>query len=418
MSMNGVTSTWGPQGLVADRSLSVRMIDAASQWFTGKIGLRDLREVEASLPRRTHISLVVNNECNLKCRHCFLQLPDLGRDRLSAEEWMRVLDSSVASGIGQYVIAGKEPLLGKTGPAIIGWLSALRARRPCVRTGIVTNGTLLDKHEALIRNADLSHMDISLDGCEPDHDAIRGPGAFARVRDNVEWAASLLGERLFVTMTLQKRNLERVGNALLAFAAMGVRSVGISAFEQLPYNDHSLALSPTDLRSFFASLNRLERLDLPQGMFIQTDACVAEPLALLAFMESSWFDLDSMQIDGTGFLYSHHHLANGVTLSFRFLPWPMSLDSSVRISADGELISVEDARHPRTYHVNSLANVRDFDFDFGAAFRAARAHPRYIHQDNRCQLPPALGRWLATAGEPCSDPTSHPRRKLSADLAG
>lgn len=383
MSMNGVTSTWGPQGLVADRSLSARMTNAAREWFTEEISLRELREIEATLPRRSHVSMVVNNECNLKCTHCFLQLPGLGRERLSPEEWKQVLDYSVASGFGQYVIAGKEPLVGKTGPAIIGWLTSLRAQRPCVRTGIVTNGTLINKHEALIRNADLSHMDISVDGCEPDHDAIRGEGAFARVRNNIEWAASLLGERLFLTMTLQKRNLVRVGDALLAFAAMGARSVGISAFEQLPYNDHALALSPADLRSFFASLNRLERLDLPEGMFIQTDACIAEPLALLAFIESPWFDLDSMQIDGTGFLYSHHHLANGITLSFRFLPWPMGLESSVRVSADGELISVEDARHPRTYAVNSLANVRDFGFDFGAAYRAACAHPRHTQQDDR-----------------------------------
>ena len=383
MSMNGITSTWGPQGLVADQSLSVRMVNAARQWLAGEISLHELRAIEASLPRRSHISMVVNNECNLKCTHCFLQLPGLSRDRLLPEEWKQVLESSIAEKVGQYVIAGKEPLVGNTGPAVISWLSALRAQRPCVRTGIVTNGTLLNKHESLIRDAALSHMDISIDGCESDHDAIRGPGAFAKIRNNVEWAAHLLSERLFVTMTLQKRNLERVGDALLAFAALGVRSVGISAFEQLPYNDHSLALSPTDLRSFFANLNHIERLDLPEGMFIQTDACIAEPLALLAFMESPWFDLDSMQIDGTGFLYSRHHLANGITLSFRFLPWPMSLDSSVRITADGELISVEDARHPRTHHINSLANVRDFGFDFGAAFRAACVHPRYLLQDAR-----------------------------------
>ena len=49
MSMNGVTSTWGPQGLVADRSLSTMMVNAAEKWFTGEIGLRDLRAVAATL---------------------------------------------------------------------------------------------------------------------------------------------------------------------------------------------------------------------------------------------------------------------------------------------------------------------------------------------------------------------------------
>lgn len=374
--MNGVTSTWGPNGLYADNSLSAEMVRVARRWVEGDCNLSDVREVADTLPQRRHISLVVNNECNLHCTHCFLQLPALTKTRLTTEEWIRVLESSIPEDVGQYVIAGKEAFIGKTGPVVVGWLGDLRRQRPCVRTGLITNGTLLHKHYDLIRNTALSHMDISMDGCEPDHDAIRGEGAFARTRDNVRWAADLLGDRLFVTLTLQKRNISRIGEALLAFANIGVRSVGISPFEKLPYNDHSLALSPKELSGFFENLAEIGQLDLPHDMFIQADACVVEPLAMLAFMESRWFDLDSMQIDGTGFLYCRHHLPNGVTLSFRFLPWPMTLESSVRISADGELLCVDDARHPRTYHLHSLANVRDFDFDFGAAFAAAKRHPR------------------------------------------
>lgn len=382
MSMNGVTSTWGPDGLFADRSLSVEMMRAARRWFEGDCDLRDVREVADTLPQRRHISLVVNNECNLHCTHCFLQLPALAKTRLTTEEWIRVLESSIPEDVGQYVIAGKEAFVGKTGPAVVAWLGDLRRQRPCVRTGLITNGTLLHKHHDLIRTTALSHMDISMDGCEADHDAIRGEGAFARTRDNVRWAADLLGDRLFVTLTLQKRNISRIGEALLSFANLGVRSVGISPFEKLPYNDHSLALSSMELSGFFENLAEIGQLDLPHKMFIQADACVVEPLAMLAFMESRWFDLDSMEIDGTGFLYYRHHLPNGITLSFRFLPWPMNLESSVRISADGELLCVDDARHPRTYHLHSLANVRDFGFQFGAAFEAAKRHPRLSFLDS------------------------------------
>jgi|GEM_PF-1246847 hypothetical protein len=381
MAMNGVTSTWGPQGLVADPSLNAEMISAARRWFSQEINLKELREIESTLPQRSHVSLVVNNECNLACAHCFLQLPALAKQRMTIEQWQRVLETSIPQEIGQYVIAGKEALVGKTGPAVIEMLGNLRSTRPCIRTGLVTNGTLLHRHYDLVQKAALSHMDISVDGCESDHDAIRGPGAFAKVRENVKWAAKLMVDRLFVTLTLQKRNLERIPEAIQSFAAMGVQSMGISPFESLPYTDHSLALSSADLQFFFANLREIEQLELPHKMFIQADACVVEPQALIAYMESEWFDLDSMQMDGTGFLYSRHSLANGITLSFRFLPWPMSLDSSVRISADGELLSVEDARHPRTYQLNSLANLRDYDFDFVPAFAAAKQHPRMVHLD-------------------------------------
>jgi hypothetical protein len=378
--------------MVADPSLSREIICAAHQWFAGEISLADVRAVEATLPQRRNLALVVNNECNLKCAHCFLQIPQLSHKRLTAAEWAKVLDSAVREDIGQYVIVGKEVLMGNVGPQVISSLGSIRKQHPCMRTGLVTNGTLLHKHFERIENCQLNHMDISMEGAELDHDAIRGSGAFAAVRPNVQWAAHLLQDRLFVTLTLQKRNLTRLNEALLTFSELGVRSVGISPFERLPYNDPSLTLSENDFRSFFADLNRIESLSFPHEMFVQVDACVLAPDALLAFMESEWFDLDSMKMDGTGFLYSSFSLDNGVTLSFRYLPWPLTLEFSTRISADGEILAVADGHQARAYSINSLANVRDFDFDFGAAFRDASHHPRLASLDRKFEedLAPAI----------------------------
>jgi MoaA/NifB/PqqE/SkfB family radical SAM enzyme len=378
--------------MVADPSLSREIICAAHRWFAGEIGLADLRAIEATLPQRRNLALVVNNECNLKCAHCFLQIPRLSHTRLTTAEWGMVLNSAVREDIGQYVIVGKEVLLGNVGPEVVSLLGGIRKQRPCMRTGLVTNGTLLHKHFERIETCALTHMDVSMEGAEPDHDAIRGSGAFAAVRPNVQWAANLLRDRLFVTLTLQKRNLTSLDEALLTFAALGVRSVGISPFERLPYNDPSLTLSGDDFRAFFAGLNRLEGLSFPHEMFVQVDACVLAPEALLSFMESEWFDLDSMKMDGTGFLYSSYRMDNGVTLSFRYLPWPLTLEFSTRISADGEVLAVADGHQARAYSVHSLANVRDFDFDFGAAFRAASNHPRIALLDRTFEekLAPAV----------------------------
>ena len=69
-------------------------------------------------------------------------------------------------------------------------------------------------------------------------------------------------------------------------------------------------------------------------------------------------------------------LRNGLILSFRFQPWPVSFDIHARVTADGALICAADAYNARAYGVNQLANVRDFDFDFGSAFRAASLNPR------------------------------------------
>ncbi|MCI0557145.1 MAG: radical SAM protein, partial [Nitrososphaera sp.] len=205
--MNGITSTWGPDKMVADPWLSREIVCAAHQWLAGEISLSELRVIEGTLPQRRNLALVVNNECNLKCAHCFLQIPQLSKKRLTASEWSRVIESAVREEIGQYVIVGKEVFMGNVGPEVISRLGNIRKQRPCVKTGLVTNGTLLHKHFERIETCDLNHMDISMEGAQADHDAIRGTGAFAAVRPNLEWAARLLGDRLFVTLTLQKRNL-------------------------------------------------------------------------------------------------------------------------------------------------------------------------------------------------------------------
>jgi len=376
--MNAViTSTGGrPGAILLSPSHTRRLVETIRVWLEGGMQLDEVRDMELLLPQRRSLGLVVNNECNLSCPHCYLQIPHLSGPRLNAGEWRRVIDSAVKEGIEQFLLVGKEALFGQTGPQVLGMLGEIRAQHSDLRTGIITNGMLLHKHFDLVQRANLSHMDISMEGDAEDHDAIRGTGAFAAIRSNVERAARLLGERLFATMTLQKRNIRRLDKALMAFVGLGVRSVALAPYKSMPYTDASLDLSDEDYRDFFAGLKRLGQLPLPHEVMLQVDACAACPEMLLHFMESGWFDLEAMVANGTGFLYLNRKLRNGLILSFRFQPWPVSFDIHARVTADGALICAADAYNARAYGVNQLANVRDFDFDFGSAFRAASLNPR------------------------------------------
>lgn len=350
-----------------------------------------VRDFELLLPQRRSLGLVVNNECNLNCSHCYLQIPQLAGKRLHSEAWSRVIESAADNGIEQFLLVGKEPLLGNTGPAVLGMLGNARARRPDVRIGLITNGVLLHKHLDLVKRAKLNHMDISLEGDVEAHDAIRGPGTFAEVRPNVEAAANLFGDRLFVTMTLQKRNVHRIDKAIMAFASMGVRSISIAPYTAMPYTDPTLSLSDRDYQHFFAGLKALESLELPHELLLQVDACAACPEMLLHFITSGWFDLEDMVSGGTGSLYLNRSLSNGLVISFRFQPWHLSFGHHVRIAADGAVICSADVYRPREYAQNQLANVRDFDFDFASASNAASSNPRLAGLDAKYEMEIAPG---------------------------
>ncbi len=381
--MNGVLSISGSNGGPVGRGFSQALKAGIHQLLDGRAGIEQLRSVEAGLPRRRSLTMLVNNECNLACRHCYLQLPKPSRAKLTASEWAQAMDSARADGIEHFVIAGKEVFLGKTGPSVVDHLGELRRAHPEVRTGLITNGTLIHNHQARIEAADLTYIDISMEGAEAEHDAIRGKGAFASVRPNVEWAAQTLGEKLFVTLTVQKENMDRFGDAILAFASLGVQNVGASFFCPLPYTDRSLDLSRDDYRVFFNNLQKLGSLPLEREIGVQVDAGIISPEAVSAFMESEWFSLESMEVDRSGFLYSRFRFCNGLLLCFRYIPWPLTLTHSSRLTVDGELVCVHDSLQPRQYHLNSLGNIRDHGFDFSSLLRDASNRPRLSHLDAR-----------------------------------
>jgi MoaA/NifB/PqqE/SkfB family radical SAM enzyme len=402
--MNGAISISGTNGGPIGRAASQLLKTAVYRLFNGQIGMDEFRRVEANLPRRQSLTMLVNNECNLACRHCYLQLPSASRQRLSADDWRNVLDSAANSGVEHFVIAGKEVFLGKTGPAVVDHLRILRQCSPEVRTGVITNGTLLHQHRDRIAAADLTYIDISMEGGEADHDFIRGSGAYAAVRPNVEWATKALGDRVFITLTIQKHNLHRFTEALVSFAKLGVSNVGASFYCPLPYTDRSLDLTFEETRDFFDNLRNLGSVPLDRELAVQVDAGIVSPDAVRAFMESEWFNLDTMEVDRTGFLYSRFRFCNGLLLCFRFIPWPLAVNHSSRLSVDGELVAVDDSLRPRLYHLNTLGNIRDYKFDFLALQRAAVAHPRVTLLDSQYEsavLPAFQASWknaVADAG--------------------
>ena len=120
------------------------------------------------------LRISVTDRCNFRCSYCmpkevfdrdyrFLPQPEL----LSFEEIARVARLFVAHGVAKLRLTGGEPLLRKGLEALIAQLAALRtpAGEPLDIT-LTTNGTLLARKAAVLREAGLKRVTVSLDALD------------------------------------------------------------------------------------------------------------------------------------------------------------------------------------------------------------------------------------------------------------
>jgi len=374
--MPAVTGTGGGRNGSVHRSPEIEFY---RKLLTGGVDFISFEKHVRANAIPVNVSMVVNNACNLHCRHCYLQVPALADRALSENEWEQIFQSALQSDAALLSLNGKEVFLGDKGPALLSKLASLRRQvAPNKRIGVITNGTLVAKHRELIENADLSFLDISVDGLPEDHDAIRGAGAFEQVRPNLEWAATVLGSRFFVSLTAQKRNLPRFNEAVLHLNKLGVQSFGVSFFHPAAYNDSSLILADDDYSRLFDRLHALSsvRLHRPLTVFIEVDTL--SPEGLIAFLRSDWFSLGRMEIDRSRVPWIEYAFPNGFRMQFKFFPIPWAGYHSVRITPEGSVIALDDLFNTRLYQMRTLANAREYDCDLpkmiGASQRSMRTH--------------------------------------------
>jgi len=333
-------------------------------------------EVHASEAHQS-ITFVINNACNLACKHCYLQVDGLTADHLSMEESKRLLDSALDRQPDLICLSGKEVFFGNRGRELISWLSQARAHRGIsTRLGIITNGTLLHLHKDVVLSSGLDYLDISVDGVRDDHDFNRGAGAYDRMLPNLKWAAEHLQDRLFVNMTLQKRNYSRLPEAIVELHEAGVQTIGCSFYHQLPYTAPELELGNDDYDSIFVSLHEIGAMALKRPLTVLVEVDLLSLPAMLAFFKSNWFKPGDVCVDNHGEFYCEHILPNGVCLQVRFSPLPLLIFKSVRITPEGNYLASEDTVNTRLYAKHALGNIRDFGFDLSRLHAHAANAPR------------------------------------------
>lgn len=153
---------------------------------------------EPANPSLRYLELQLLEQCNLRCRHCYI---GTGKsDVLALPDALNIARQFAAMGGLRLMISGGEPLLYKDLQAFLEQSIDLSVRRV-----LLSNGTLIRPENVIWLKVD--EIQFSLDGWEKGHDILRGAGTFERTIRGM-YAAKEAGIALSVATMVHRENLD------------------------------------------------------------------------------------------------------------------------------------------------------------------------------------------------------------------
>jgi radical SAM protein with 4Fe4S-binding SPASM domain len=168
---------------------------------------------KAPEPSLRYLELQVTRRCNLRCGHCYLgpaENVDLGLERTA--HIFREFEEM--QGL-RLLITGGEPILHTQFHEINDLL-----RDRAFRKVLFTNGTILT--EEIAGSLHIEEIQVSVDGLERGHDALRGKGTFREVMRAIEIAKRAKLDVSVATM-VHSENLDDFDSMERLFEGLGVR---------------------------------------------------------------------------------------------------------------------------------------------------------------------------------------------------
>ena len=134
--------------------------------------------------RHNYLRISLIEKCNLRCTYC---MPANGivlspnASLMTADEIYAIAQTFVNNGVDKIRLTGGEPLLRKDFPEIISKLASLKTE-----ISITTNGILIDRHIAILKQFNIKKINLSLDTLIPSKfQTITLRNQFDKVIDNL-----------------------------------------------------------------------------------------------------------------------------------------------------------------------------------------------------------------------------------------
>jgi pyruvate-formate lyase-activating enzyme len=269
--------------------------------------------------------------CNLHCRHCYVASWP-AKNALREEDYYALTVKLIGEGLVDVVIPGMEPLLRREL-----WTVLDAARDANARTvGITTNATLLASYAPRLNDSSLTVLNVSLDGPQRVHDAIRGQGVFRRVEEGVRAFRRVSDKRLITNTTVHRENL----NELISIAYIGREwGVDYSAFHPFEFADEAendLVASTEDVVNGYLLLIDAFRNGQTGSIVLEAEASTLS--VIVGLVNSGALDECRLVKDEAGFYFLHQVIGERELLvSLMF--YPHHFVRTIRVADDGGLSS-------------------------------------------------------------------------------
>lgn len=350
--------------------------------LAGELSLDDVYDILREHAELVYLTCVINNSCNLSCKHCYLKVKELYGKPLLPDEWDKVFHSATTVFSPRMIsLVGKEVFLGPSGVNVFKRLTEYRDRVSYpLRVGAITNGTLIGPYLSEIFYSRPDYFDISLEGIGQVNDFIRGEGSYDSAISNIALCAKEFDNRFFITSTLQRSNVERLPETILILNwEYGVQNFALGFYNPMPYTPKELVLDRADLENlFFQIIPTCGEMDLKGSVKLLFDVDTTNIDYMSALLEMGIIDFAKLRLDGDNDFYTEYEYPNGMIVSIKIMPFPNGFWRSVRITAEGLYIASEDTTDTRNYFKNAIGNVKDHNFDLRKLFeRSLEKHSRF-----------------------------------------
>jgi radical SAM protein with 4Fe4S-binding SPASM domain len=174
----------------------------------------------------------LTERCNLTCTHCYqegkkvaeMTLPEIKRTVKNIsdtiQQWSDIYEIPFSTSMN---ITGGEPFLRKDLPKIL-----REIYRQHFEISILTNGTLIEKEKArMLADLPVNGVQISLEGPEAVHEAVRGRHSFSSAVRGIERLRDA-GIKITINVTLSDMNADHCEDIVVLASDLGVSRLGFS----------------------------------------------------------------------------------------------------------------------------------------------------------------------------------------------